>query len=70
MIVNLEDGCCRTCGGQLEILEVDDCSMTVTCTECADSYDLEPDGLNDACMTYFFPLRVKQLLGEEQDHDA
>ena len=67
MIVDLEDGKCRSCSGQLEILDVDDCSLSVTCTECADSYELEPDALGDACMTYFYPLRIKQLLGEEEE---
>ena len=33
MIVNLEDGKCRSCGGQLEIMDADDCSLTVTCTQ-------------------------------------
>lgn len=70
MIVNLEDGCCRTCSGQLEILDVDDSTISVTCTECADSYELEPDAFGDGCMTYFFPLRARQLLGEEVDDDA
>lgn len=70
MIVNREDGCCRSCGGQLEILDVDDCSISVTCTECADSYELEPDAFGDGCMTYFFPLRAKQLLGKEEADDA
>ena len=67
MIVNTKDGVCRTCGGQLEILDSDDCSLSVTCTECADSYDLEPDAFGDGCMLYFFPLRIQQLLGKEEE---
>ena len=33
MLVELTDGKCRSCGGQLEILDADDCSMSVTCVE-------------------------------------
>ena len=67
MIVNLEDGRCRECGGQLEIMDSDDCSLSVTCLECAESYDVEPDAFGDGCMTYYFPLRVQQLLGDERE---
>lgn len=67
MLVELEDGKCRSCDGQLEIMDVDDAMMSVTCTECADSYDVEPDAFGDGCMTYFFPLRTRQLLGEEDE---
>lgn len=65
MIVNKEDGCCRSCGGQLEILDFDDVSLEVTCLECADSYSVETDAFGDGCMKYFFPLNAKRLLGEE-----
>ncbi|MFO0966122.1 MAG: hypothetical protein U0793_11140 [Gemmataceae bacterium] len=67
MIVNLEDGRCRTCGGQLEIMDTDDCSMSVTCMDCADSYPVEPDAFGDGCMTYFFPIRTRQMLGKEDE---
>lgn len=70
MIVDLNDGRCRSCGGQLEILDADDCTLSVTCTECSDSYDVEPDAFGDGCMTYFFPIRVRQLFGEEDADDA
>ena len=43
MIVQLSDGSCRSCGGQLAITDVDDATMTVLCTnpDCCDSYDVE-----------------------------
>ncbi len=67
MIVSLEDGRCRTCGGQLEILDFDDVSLHVTCTECADSYETETDAFGDGCMTYFLPLMTDRFLGKEDD---
>jgi hypothetical protein len=40
----------------LEITDVDDASMSVTCLECHDTYDVESDAFGDGCMTYYFPL--------------
>ncbi len=65
MIVDTEDGRCRSCGGQLEILDFDDVSLEVTCLECGDDYAVETDAFGDGCMKYFMPLNVKRLLGEE-----
>jgi hypothetical protein len=65
VIVRLEDGACRSCGGQLQILDFDDVSLSVTCLECSDSYDVETDAFGDGCMTYHFPLMAKRMLGEE-----
>ncbi len=65
MLVKLEDGRCRSCSGQLEIVDVDDATLSVTCTECGDSYDVEPDAFGDGCMTYYFPLWHERLLAEE-----
>ena len=31
MLVDMKDGSCRSCNGQLEITDVDDGSMTVVC---------------------------------------
>ena len=56
MLVDLKDGSCRSCNGQLEITDVDDVSMSVTCLECHDTYDVESDAFGDGCMTYYFPL--------------
>lgn len=68
MLVKLEDGQCRTCGGQLEITDHDDCSMTVICLSpgCGDSYDVEPDAFGDGCMVYYFPLVMEQRYGREE----
>ena len=65
MLVDLKDGHCRTCKGQLEIEDFDDCSMEVTCTVCGDSYPVETDAFGDGCVTYYFALMAKRLFGEE-----
>ena len=61
MRVDSKDGCCRDCGGELEIINADDATMTVECTECGDLYDVEPDAFGDGCMTYY----VGFLTGQE-----
>jgi hypothetical protein len=55
MLVNRRDACCRSCGGTLEIVDVDDATMTVECRnpECSDSYSVEPDAFGDGAMTYY-----------------
>ena len=60
MLVDLQDGCCRSCNGQLEITDVDDASMSVVCLDCSDNYDVEPDAFGDGCMTYYFPLMAQR----------
>ena len=62
MLVNLKDGACRSCGGQLEITDCDDCTMTVLCTEaeCGDSYPVETDAFNDGGMTYYIGFLQEQ----------
>ena len=53
MLVEMKDGKCRSCGGQLEIIDADDATMTVECQECGDGYQVEPDAFGDGCMTYY-----------------
>ena len=55
MRVNPKDGVCRTCGGQLEITDVDDATMTVLCTDadCGDSYPVETDAFGDGGIDYY-----------------
>ena len=53
MLVDLKDGSCRSCGGQLEIVDADDATMSVECTECGDGYAVETDAFGDGCMTYY-----------------
>ena len=61
MRVDPKHGRCRECGGTLVIVDADDCSMTVECDSCGESYDVEPDAFGDGCMIYFFGLMVERL---------
>jgi len=61
MLVNLSDGCCRSYGGTLEITDVNDTTMLVTCTECADSYAVEHDAFSDGAMVYYPAFLAEQL---------
>jgi len=55
MRVKPDDGKCRTCGGELDIIDVEDATMTVEC-QCGDTYVVEPDAFGDGCMTYYVGL--------------
>jgi ssDNA-binding Zn-finger/Zn-ribbon topoisomerase 1 len=61
MLVDLEDGKCRECGGQLKITDFDDVSLFVFCTECEDDYAVETDAFGDGCVKYFFVLQATRL---------
>lgn len=67
MLIDPQDGRCRTCGGQLNITDADDATMTVECTnpECGDGYLVEPDAFGDGCMTYYIGAMQEQL--EDRD---
>ena len=60
MLVDLNDGRCRSCGGQLEVTDADDATMTVECTECGEAYLVEPDAFGDGCMTYYVGFLSQQ----------
>lgn len=64
MLVDLSDGKCRSCGGQLELTGVDDATMDVECTECGDGYTVEPDAFNDGGIKYW-PEMMAQMEEEE-----
>jgi len=59
MRVATKDGTCRSCGGELTIIDADDATMTVEC-ECGDSYQVEPDAFGDGCMTYYVGFMAAQ----------
>ena len=63
MLVDLTDGSCRSCGGQLEIVGADDATMEVKCTECGDCYTVETDAFNDGGIRYWPEIMAE--LGEE-----
>lgn len=56
MDVNPAHGKCRTCSGHLIVVDADDATMTVECTECDESYLVEPDAFGDGCMMYYVPF--------------
>jgi ssDNA-binding Zn-finger/Zn-ribbon topoisomerase 1 len=63
MKVNPRDGKCRSCGGELDIIEVDDATMTVVCSSCSDIYEVEQDAFNDGCMHYAPGFLMEQTEG-------
>lgn len=63
MLVELQDGKCRECGGQLEITGADDATLDVECTECGDGYTVEPDAFNDGGIKYW-PEAMVEFGGE------
>lgn len=63
MLVELEDGRCRSCEGQLEVTGADDATLDVECTECGDGYTVEPDAFNDGGIAYWPEAMVE--FGEE-----
>jgi DNA-directed RNA polymerase subunit RPC12/RpoP len=66
MKIHPADGKCRSCSGQLTVTDADDATMTVECTECGDSYLVEPDAFGDGCMDYYVPF----LAGKQEEGDA
>ncbi|MSR59801.1 MAG: hypothetical protein EXS05_19540 [Planctomycetaceae bacterium] len=65
MQVDLSHGKCRSCGGVLEITEVDDATMTVECQDgCGESYLVETDAFNDGGLMYWPAMMARQ---EEQE---
>ena len=61
MRVRQKDGTCRSCGGPLDIIDADDATMTVECSECGDTYEVETDAFGDGCMTYYPTVMAKKL---------
>lgn len=55
MKIDPQDGACRTCGGELEVIDADESTMTVECQnpQCQDVYLVEPDAFGDGALTYY-----------------
>lgn len=66
MLVNLNDGACRSCGQTLQIVAADDATMTVKCVECGETYAVETDAFRDGAMTYY-PAFMSKRPTEEAD---
>ncbi len=69
MRVDPKDGSCRSCGGVLDITDIDDAMMFVECETCGESYEVEPDAFNDGCMTYYLPMQIKKAEEEGEFDD-
>jgi len=65
MRVDPKDGHCRSCQGELTIIDADDATMTVECEECGDVYVVEPDAFGDGCMTYYVGFLTGEGLPRE-----
>jgi hypothetical protein len=65
LTVDRQDGRCRNCSGTLEIVAADDCSLSVECQDCGDSYDVETDAFGDCCMTYWPAMMARLGHGED-----
>ncbi len=65
MRVNLRDGRCRSCRGELEIIDADDATMTVQCVNpgCGEEYPVETDAFNDGGMDYWPGFLAERLEG-------
>ena len=63
MLVDLQDGKCRECGGQLEIVGADDATLEIECTKCGDGYFVETDAFHDGGIKYWPEAMVE--FGEE-----
>ena len=66
MRVNPSDGRCRSCNGELKIVDADDATMTVECIDgaCADSYVVEHDAFGDGAMTYVVQFLTQRMGGD------
>jgi hypothetical protein len=69
MRVDPADGRCRECGGELDITDADDATMTVECCECGVSYLVETDAFGDGCMKYYVPFMAAKLAGGGDDDE-
>ena len=67
MRVHPNDGICRSCNGELEIIDADDATMTVECIDCGDSYLVETDAFGDGCMTYYVGFMAEHLRAADND---
>ena len=67
MNVNPRGGKCRECGGELEIVEADDATLTVSCLSCCSEYQVETDAFGDGCMTYYVGFMAQRMEGGDRE---
>jgi hypothetical protein len=61
MRVNPKDGTCRSCGGPLDIVDASEDTLTVECSGCYESYDVEVDAFHDGGVTYWPEAMAKKF---------
>lgn len=64
MLVDLKDGSCPLCGGQMMITGADDVSLDADCTECCESIHVEVDYFCDGGIKYWPEIMAAQEEGE------
>ena len=64
ILVDLKDGACAACGGQMMVTGADDATMDIECTECGDGHTVEPDYFRDGGVIYW-PQAMAELEEEE-----
>lgn len=52
--------CFRCKTGNLEVIDVDNCSITVFCDECNEEYRIEPDGLGQGGLEWIDAMIRKE----------
>lgn len=67
MLVHKSHGVCH-CGGQIEILEVDDVAMDCECTKCGDDTRVEIDAFKDGGVHYW-PMMMAEQESNEDDFE-
>jgi hypothetical protein len=63
MRAHSQQNCCRSCSGELDVVDADRARATVTvqCPNCGDCYVVAPDALRDGCLTYGVGFVAVQL---------
>lgn len=69
MRIEPKDGRCRSCGGDLEITDADDATMTVEC-DCGEIYLVEPDAFGDGAVRYFVGFHAERTQAGGDENDA
>jgi hypothetical protein len=59
--VKLTDGCCRDCGGELQVTDADEdeAMMQVVCEACGDEYSVEHDAFGDRGIEYWSAIMAE-----------
>ena len=67
MRVRRNDGSCRECGGDLEIIDASDETMSVECIACGEFYEVESDAFQDGAVVYYPRVLAQKLQQREED---